>query len=149
MATLDWYVGRVRRQLDDHDPEKLNFVDGFQEKWTDDDLRAAVEDALLEIDDTPPETCYTVETFPWTSVLVKGAVIAALRQAAIRDTKNRLQTNDAGLTAASGDNTSLYLTIVQHLMPEYQRLVLKVKGTTIPRHPGSGFFVVSSPYADS
>ena len=28
-------------------------------------------------------------------------------------------------------------------------LVLKVKGTTIPRHPGSGFFVISSPYADS
>lgn len=147
MATLDWYVRRVRRQLDDHDPERLNPVDGYQEKWTDDDLMQAVEDALLEINDTPPETAHTVESFSWTSVLVKGAVIAALRQAAIRDTKNRLSTNDAGLTVASGDNASMYLTLVQHLMPEYQRLVLKIKGTAIPRKPGSGFVVISSPYA--
>lgn len=147
MADAGWYLRFVRRKLADHDPQKLNKLDNYEEKWTDDDLLIALETALMTFNDTPPETpWYCLENFPWPSLLIKGAVIEALFQAAANDTKNKLQYSDAGLTVAEQVAAQDYLVLANQLAPEYREMVIRTKGTIIPRSPGAGFIVISSPF---
>lgn len=137
------YVDRLRRFLQDQ--AVLNTLDQVQES-TNVDLYFALQDALDEINVTPPITTYSAFTgVPW-SILKLGGVLNILVSQGILSARNQLTYNDqGGIQVSDIDKYGRYVNWFNVLIAKYQRAVISWKLT---KNVDDAYGEIPSEYVD-
>lgn len=103
------------------DRPELNTLIG-KEETNDAGLSGAISDALDDWNNTPPFTInYTVDNFPFKSLLKIGAVIFVLKSVGILMSRNHLTYNDGGISIEKDEKTQLYQSWLDRFEPEWER----------------------------
>src|SRR6056300_168271 len=98
---LGQFVTQVRQYLRDF-PELNRLIDG--EESSDRMIAWAAIDALDDINNTPPLIgAYTIDSFPYRSLLLRGTVIAVLESVGLLQTRNQINYNDGGIQVSASD----------------------------------------------
>lgn len=135
MAT---YVKRLRRKILDNDPLK-QILNNYQQEFSDDDLSGWVEEAWYAINETEPQTNYSLEQFPKTALLLDGAMLQMLEAKGLLHLRNQVSYNDAGFAVNLDDKSGMY---AQWLTQKVQLYLQEL--TRFKRRP-PGFVGVGSP----
>ena len=116
---LGEFVLQVRQYLRDF-PELNRLIDG--EESSDRMIAWAVIDALDDINNTPPLIgMFTVETFPYRSLLLRGTVIAVLESVGLLQTRNQLNYNDGGIQVSASDKAPMIMQWINMLRGSYEQ----------------------------
>jgi hypothetical protein len=135
------FVGQVREYLRDF-PELNALLDGFEN--SDVIINLCADLAADDFSTTsPPIGYFTVESHPSFYLLFIGTVIQVLRSAGILQARNNLNYSDGGLTVATSDKASMYLTWANTFYQEYE---LKKRSMKISMNAAGGFGGVGSQY---
>jgi hypothetical protein len=119
------FVAEVRMYLRDY-PELNRLIDG--EETSDRMIAWAVIDTLDDINNRPPFVgSFTVSTFPYRSLLLRGTVITVLESVGILQTRNQLQYNDGGISVGASDKAPMLMQWVQMLSTSYEQKLDKWK----------------------
>lgn len=107
-------------------PELNRLIDG--EETSDRMIAWAVIDTLDDINNRPPFVgSFTVSTFPYRSLLLRGTVITVLESVGILQTRNQLQYNDGGISVGASDKAPMLMQWVQMLSTSYEQKLDKWK----------------------
>jgi hypothetical protein len=101
------YVKRLRGKILDNDPLK-QILNNYQEEFSDDQLSGWVTEAWYAINETEPQTNYSLEQFPKTSLLLDGAVMQMLEAKGLLHLRNQVSYNDAGFSVNLDDKSGMY-----------------------------------------
>lgn len=85
---------RFRHHLEDVDPSVYLLISNTDYAWTDSSLLVHLQDALNDINQTPPPATFSIDAFPYHSMLIEGAMITALRAASVKEKWNTMQYSD-------------------------------------------------------
>lgn len=119
------FVAEVRMYLRDY-PELNRLIDG--EETSDRMIAWAVIDTLDDINNRPPFVgSFTVSTFPYRSLLLRGTVITVLESVGILQTRNQLQYSDGGISVGASDKAPMLMQWVQMLSTSYEQKLDKWK----------------------
>lgn len=138
-------VDRLRRYLGDN--VTLNKLLAAEES-SDAFLYECIDDALDEINNTPPSigTIYTISDFPSWSVLKLGSVLQVLVGKGILSARNMLTYNDTGgVTIHDMDTYGRYVNFFNVLINKYRRAIKDMK---ITANIDSVYGGVASEYAN-
>lgn len=120
-------VDRLRRFLSDE--RTLNRLLNAEES-SDDYLYECIEDALDEINvfGYAMGVPWTIETFPYWSILKSGAVLQVLIGKGILSARNTLTYNDTGgVTVQDFDTYGRYINFFNLLINKYRNMVMSLK----------------------
>jgi len=107
-------------------PELNRLIDG--EETSDRMIAWAVIDTLDDINNRPPFVgSFTVSTFPYRSLLLRGTVITVLESVGILQTRNQLQYSDGGISVGASDKAPMLMQWVQMLSTSYEQKLDKWK----------------------
>ena len=103
------------------DFQELNrLIDG--EETSDRMIAWSVIDALDDINNTPPLIGqYTVETFPYRSLLLRGTVITVLESVGLLQTRNQLNFSDGGIQVGVSDKAPMIMQWINMLRSSYEQ----------------------------
>lgn len=119
------FVGEVRMYLRDY-PELNRLIEG--EETSDRMIAWAVIDTLDDINNRPPAVgSFTVASFPYRSLLLRGTVITILESVGILQTRNQLQYSDGGISVGASDKAPMLMQWVQMLSASYEQKLDKWK----------------------
>ena len=142
--TLIEYRGALRAFIKDN--ETLNRLLKFTEENTDDDLDLYINMALGFLNFIPPFIgSYTIEAFPFGTLLIHQATIECLISNGIVNARNDLTYNNGGVTVKISDGDR-YLRQLQQL---YRMTDMEIKAYTqvkVALNIDGGFGGVNSPY---
>lgn len=113
------FVSEVRHYLRDF-PELNRLIDG--QETSDRMLAWCVIDALDDINNTPPLLGnYTVENFPYRSLLLRGTVLTVLESVGILQTRNQLNFSDGGIQVGVSDKAPMIMQWINMLRGSYEQ----------------------------
>jgi hypothetical protein len=116
--TLNDFVHDVRSYLRDF-PELNRLISG--EETSDRMIAWSVIDAMDDINNSPPLiTTWTVETFPFRSLLLRGTVLTILESIGLMQTRNQLNFNDGGISVGVSDKAPLIMNWINVLRSTYE-----------------------------
>ena len=119
------FVSHLRQYLRDF-PELNRLIDG--QETSDRMLAWAVIDALDDFNNTPPFIGnHTVGSFPYKSLLLRGAVIAVLESVTMLQMRNQMQYSDGGITVSVSDKGPLLMQWISMLQGSYERKKVQYK----------------------
>ena len=109
------------------DYSELNrLIDG--EETSDRMIAWAIIDTLDDINNRPPHIgSFTVGTFPYKSLLLRGTVITILESVGILQTRNQLQYSDGGISVGASDKAPMLMQWIQMLSMSYEQKLDKWK----------------------
>ena len=107
----------------------------------------SVIDALDDINNTPPlYATYTVETFPFRSLLLRGTVLTILESVGLLQTRNQLNFTDGGISVAVSDKAPMIMNWIQMLRSSYEQKKQQYKIAMNISHAFEGSAVLSDYY---
>jgi hypothetical protein len=115
---LAQYVMLVRNFMRDF-PELNRLIAG--EEHSDRLIAWAVLDALNDINTTPPLQSFTLDSFPSSHILLRGAVISLLESVGLLQTRNHLTFSDGGIQVGVSDKTPLIQSWIQLFTNKYEQ----------------------------
>lgn len=128
MAT---YVSRLRNKLNDTDPLK-QVLNNYQQEFSDDTLSGYITEAWYEINETEPQTSYSLDQFPKTALLLNGAVIQMCTAKGFLHLRNQISYSDAGFSVNLDDKSGAYAqwlsTFAQTYFTELTRFKKRAPG---------------------
>ena len=84
-------------------------------------LAWCVIDALDDFNNTPPLIGhYTVGTFPYRSLLIRGSVITVLESVGLLQTRNQLQFSDGGISVGVSDKAPMIMQWLNMFKSSYE-----------------------------
>jgi hypothetical protein len=92
-----------------------------------------IDQAILNVVDyynllpPPASTMYTVESFPYRSLLLLGASGYLLRSAAINEASNQLTYSASGVQISDKDKAQIFLSLGGSLWDEFKALASNIK----------------------
>jgi len=117
--SLGQFVMQVRQYMRDF-PELNRLIDG--EESSDRMIAWAAIDALDDINNTPPLIgAYTIESFPYRSLLLRGTVIAVLESVGLLQTRNQINYNDGGIQVSASDKAPMIMQWINMLRGTYEQ----------------------------
>ena len=110
---------QVRQYLRDF--QELNrLIDG--EETSDRMIAFSIMDALDDINNSPPFIgAFTVETFPFRSLLLRGAVLTILESVGMLQTRNQLNFSDGGIQVSVSDKSPMLMNWITMLRGTYEQ----------------------------
>jgi hypothetical protein len=112
-------VSHLRQYLRDF-PELNRLIDGHE--TSDRMLAWSVIDALDDFNNTPPFIgTFSVGSFPYKSLLLRGAVITVLESVGLLQMRNQLQYSDGGITVSASDKAPMIMQWLQMLKSSYEQ----------------------------
>jgi hypothetical protein len=133
MAT---YVRRFRRKVLDNDPLK-QILNSYKQEFSDDDLVGWIEESCYMINETEPQTGYSIEQFPKTSLLLDGALMQMLEAKGLLHLRNQLSYNDAGFSVNLDDKSGAYAQWLSQKTMMFNQELVRFKRRP-PRFVGVG-----------
>jgi hypothetical protein len=122
---LSAFVAEIRMYLRDY-PELNRLIEG--EETSDRMIAWAVIDTLDDIINRPPFIgAFTVASFPYKSLLLRGTVITILESVGILQTRNQLQYSDGGISVGASDKAPMLMQWIQMLSTSYEQKLDKWK----------------------
>ena len=122
---LQTFVTHLRRYLRDF-PELNRLIDG--QETSDRMLAWCVIDALDDFNNTPPFIGnFSVGSFPYQSLLLRGSVITVLESVGLLQMRNQLQYSDGGITVSSSDKAPMIMQWLQMLKNSYEQKKVQFK----------------------
>lgn len=119
------FVAQVRAYLRDY-PELNRLIDG--EETSDRMIAWAVIDTLDDINNTPPFIgTFTVENFPYRSLLLRGTVVSVLESVGLLQTRNQLQYSDGGISVGASDKAPMLMQWINMLKMSYDQKLQRWK----------------------
>ena len=113
------FVTHLRRYLRDF-PELNRLIDG--QETSDRMLAWSVIDALDDFNNTPPFIGnFSVGSFPYKSLLLRGSVITVLESVGLLQMRNQLQYSDGGISVSSSDKAPMIMQWIQMLKNSYEQ----------------------------
>lgn len=117
--SLGEFVSQVRQYLRDY-PELNRLIDG--EETSDRMIAWSVIDALDDINNTPPLIgTFTVETFPYRHLLMRGTVLAVLESVGLLQTRNQISYSDGGISVNASDKAPMIMNWINMLRGQYEQ----------------------------
>lgn len=117
--SLGEFVSQVRQYLRDY-PELNRLIDG--EETSDRMLAWSVIDALDDINNTPPLIgTFTIETFPYRHLLMRGTVLAVLESVGLLQTRNQISYSDGGISVNASDKAPMIMNWINMLRGQYEQ----------------------------
>lgn len=117
--SLGEFVSQVRQYLRDY-PELNRLIDG--EETSDRMIAWSVIDALDDINNTPPLIgSFTVETFPYRHLLMRGTVLAVLESVGLLQTRNQISYSDGGISVNASDKAPMIMNWINMLRGTYEQ----------------------------
>jgi hypothetical protein len=132
------YVKRFRGKILDDDPLK-QILNNYKLEFSDDQLAGWITESWYAINETEPQTHYSLEQFPKTVLLLDGAVMQMLEAKGLLHLRNQISYNDAGFSVNLDDKSGMY---AQWLAQKAQMYLQEL--TRFKRKP-PGFVGVGSP----
>jgi hypothetical protein len=91
-----------------------------------------IEQAMINTVDyynlmNPPTGMYTVETFPYRSLLLLGSAAYLLRSGAINEAANNLSYAADGVQINDKDKAQIFMSLAQNLQEEFKELGQQIK----------------------
>lgn len=119
-------VNDVRQRLMDYDDVNMPL---FTKQIQDEDLAVNIADAVDDFNETPPifTRVYTVDNFPFKQLLLDGAVVRALKLAALKELRGEMQYNDGGVSSTINYKFSQFTALRQELEQKYEQDKLRRK----------------------
>lgn len=117
-------VQSLRNYLRDH--PSLNRLIGSEET-SDRFLAWALFDALDDINNTPPPLTYSLATFPYPHLLIRGAVVTVLESVGILQTRNQLSYSDGGIQVSVSEKTPLLQAWINLFQSRYEQKKIQWK----------------------
>ncbi len=116
--SLSEFVQEVRLFMRDY-PQLNRLISG--EETSDRTLAWAVLDALDDINNTPPMIKnWSVEDFPYRSLLLRGAVISALESVGLLYSRNQLNFSDGGISTGTADKAPMIMNWLNLFKSSYE-----------------------------
>ena len=85
-------------------------------------LAWAVIDAIDDINNTPPLIgSFTVESFPYRSLLLRGTVIAVLESVGLLQIRNQINYSDGGIQVSASDKAPMIMQWISMLRSSYEQ----------------------------
>ena len=110
-------------------------------------LAWAVIDALDDINNTPPFIgSYTVEGFPYRSLLLRGSVISVLESVGLLQTRNQLQFSDGGISVGISDKAPMIMQWINMLRASFEQKKLNYKMSVNIEDAMGGHAILSDYY---
>jgi hypothetical protein len=117
--SLGEFVSQVRQYLRDY-PELNRLIDG--EETSDRMIAWSVIDALDDINNTPPLIgTFTIETFPYRHLLMRGTVLAVLESVGLLQTRNQISYSDGGISVNASDKAPMIMNWINMLRGQYEQ----------------------------
>lgn len=111
-------MSELRQFLRDF-PELNRLIDG--QETSDRMLAWCVIDALDDFNNTPPLLGhFTVSTFPYRSLLIRGSVITVLESVGLLQTRNQLQFSDGGISVGVSDKAPMIMQWLNMFKSSYE-----------------------------
>ena len=132
--SLARFVTQVRHYMRDF-PELNRLIDGVE---TSDRLIAwAVIDTLDDIANTPPLLgFYSIDTFPYKHLLMRGTVISILESVGLLQTRNQLSYSDGSISVQASDKAPMIMQWIGMFRSTYEQ---KKKDFKISMNLAMGF----------
>lgn len=91
-----------------------------------------IEQAMINTVDyynlmNPPTGMYTLETFPYRSLLLLGSAAYLLRSGAINEAANNLSYAADGVQINDKDKAQIFMSLAQNLQEEFRELAQQIK----------------------
>jgi len=91
-----------------------------------------IEQAMINTVDyynlmNPPTGMYTIETFPYRSLLLLGSAAYLLRSGAINEAANNLSYAADGVQINDKDKAQIFMSLAQNLQEEFKELAQQIK----------------------
>lgn len=111
-------VGVLRMFMRDY-PELNRLIEGVE---SDNRFLAwAIMDTIADYNETPPwVTQYTVDTFPYPHMLIRGAAASVLQSVGLLQSRNHLTFSDGGMQVGISDKSQLVMAWSQMFTASYE-----------------------------